>query len=60
MQHMSRSEIFPIKKVIGFEQEQLYAVDDWRRRQSPIPNVSEAIRRLIELGLASKGSKAKG
>jgi hypothetical protein len=60
MQHMSRSEIFPIKKVIGFEQEQLDAVDDWRRRQSPIPNVSEAIRRLIELGLASKGSKAKG
>jgi hypothetical protein len=27
------------------------AVDDWRRRQPDIPSRSEAIRRLIELGL---------
>jgi hypothetical protein len=29
----------------------LRAVDEWRRRQSDLPNRSEAIRRLIELGL---------
>lgn len=28
------------------------AIEDWRKRQSPIPNKSEAIRRLIEKGLA--------
>jgi hypothetical protein len=57
---MPRRQIYPIKKVIGFEQEQLDEIDQWRRRQTPIPTVSEAIRRLVELGLANKGSKAKG
>jgi hypothetical protein len=56
---MPRPQIYPIKKVIGFEQEQLNAIDQWRRRQTPIPTVSEAIRRLVELGLASKGGKTK-
>jgi hypothetical protein len=56
---MPRPELYPIKKVIGFDQEQLNAVEEWRRRQKPIPNVSEAIRRLVELGLATKGGKAK-
>jgi len=34
-------------------------VDDWRRREPDLPNVSEAIRRLVELGLESvkKGGK---
>jgi hypothetical protein len=36
------------------------AIDDWRRTQSDLPNRPEAIRRLVELGLASKGGKAKG
>ena len=26
-------------------------IDDWRRNQPDLPNISEAIRRLVELGL---------
>ena len=48
---LGRPEVYPIKKVIGFDEDMLGAVDDWRRKQKPIPNVSEAIRRLVEKGL---------
>jgi hypothetical protein len=36
-------------------------IDDWRRQQSDVPNVSEAIRRLVEIGLeaSSKGGTKK-
>jgi hypothetical protein len=30
-------------------------VDDWRRKEPDLPNRSEAIRRLVELGLKAKG-----
>ena len=30
------------------------AIDEWRRRQTDLPSRSEAIRRLIELGLKVK------
>ena len=49
---MPRPMIFPVKKVIGFDQAQLDAIDKWRRHQTPIPSVSEAIRRLLESALA--------
>jgi hypothetical protein len=52
--HLPRPEIYPVKKVIGFEQDMLDAIDDWRRKQKPIPTVSDAIRRLVELGLKGK------
>jgi hypothetical protein len=26
-------------------------IDDWRRHQPDLPNISEAIRRLVEIGL---------
>ena len=29
------------------------AIEKWRGKQKPIPNVSEAIRALVEVGLAS-------
>jgi hypothetical protein len=29
-------------------------IDDWRRHQPDLPNISEAIRRLVELGLKAK------
>ena len=34
-------------------------IDDWRRREPDLPNLSAAIRRLVELGLesAKKGGK---
>ena len=30
----------------------LKRIDDWRRKEPDLPNVSEALRRLIEKGLA--------
>jgi len=30
------------------------AIDEWRRRQTDLPSRSEAIRRLVELGLKAK------
>ena len=54
---MPRPELFPVKKVIGFDQEMLDAIDGWRRRQTPIPSVSEAIRQLVELGLKAKAKR---
>jgi hypothetical protein len=35
----------------------LKIVDDWRRRQPDLPSRSEAIRRLVEIGLKAR---AKG
>jgi hypothetical protein len=29
-------------------------INDWRRQQPDLPNISEAIRRLVELGLKAK------
>jgi hypothetical protein len=31
------------------------AIDEWRRSQSDLPNRSEAIRRLVQMGLKAKG-----
>jgi hypothetical protein len=51
---MPRPMLYPTKKVVGFDQEMLDAIDGWRRRQKPIPSVSDAIRRLVDLGLQAK------
>jgi hypothetical protein len=48
---IGRPETHPVKKVIGFTQEMLAAVESWRAKQKPIPNLSEAIRQLVALGL---------
>ena len=55
-QTMPRPELYPVKKVIGFNREQLSAIDRWRRSQSPIPTVSDAIRQLVEQSLAATKS----
>ncbi len=52
---MPRPKLYPVKKVVGFDQEMLDAIEKWRGKQNPIPNVSDAIRRLVELGLKAKG-----
>jgi hypothetical protein len=49
--HMARAERFPVKLVLGITRETDDALTDWRRQQPDIPSRSEAIRRLIELGL---------
>jgi len=35
----------------------LKIVDDWRRRQEDLPNRSEAIRRLVEIGAKAERRK---
>jgi len=37
---------------IRWHEPALTAIDDWRRRQPDLPARGEAIRRLVELGLA--------
>ena len=32
-------------------------LDDWRRKQADLPSRAEAIRRLVELGLAKGGKR---
>jgi metal-responsive CopG/Arc/MetJ family transcriptional regulator len=34
-------------------------VDAWRRKQEDLPSRAEAFRRLIELGLSAKKTRAK-
>lgn len=51
---IGRPETHPVKKVIGFTEEMLTDVETWRAKQKPVPNLSEAIRRLVELGLKAK------
>ncbi len=50
---MPRPELYPVKKVIGFNNTMLEAVEKWRAKQKPIPTVSDAIRRLVEIGIGS-------
>jgi hypothetical protein len=55
--NMPRPEIYPVKKMIGFTAGMLDAIDKWRAKQRPIPNVSDAIRHLIEIGLKARGKE---
>jgi hypothetical protein len=51
---IGRPETHPIKKVVGFSEEMIDAVEKWRAKQKPAPNLSEALRRLVEIGLKAK------
>ena len=51
---IGRPETHPVKKVIGFSEEMIELVETWRAKQKPVPNVSEAIRRLVDIGLKAK------
>lgn len=44
---------FPTKVLIGFNDEMIDHLDEWRRQQEDLPNRSEAIRRLVARGLLS-------
>jgi hypothetical protein len=54
---VGRPETHPVKKVIGFTEAMIADVEYWRLKQKPLPNLSEAIRRLVELGLRVKREK---
>jgi len=52
---VARPEKFPIKKLIGFDQELMDALDSYRRDQDVIPNISEAIREILTASLKEQG-----
>ena len=52
---MARPQLYPVKKVIGFDETMLKAVDDWRRGRTPLPTVSDAIRQILAKHLRQKG-----
>jgi hypothetical protein len=35
-------------------------IDDWRRREPDLPNLSEAVRRLVDMGLENAKKSGKG
>ena len=49
---MPRPELYPIKKLVGFDAALMQKVEKWRAKQQPLPNLSEAIRQLVELALS--------
>lgn len=48
---MAKPPVHTLTKLVRMSPELVDAVTEWRRVQSPLPSESEAIRRLIELGL---------
>ena len=40
---VGRPETHPVKKIIGFTEEMIEAVENWRAKQRPVPNLSEAL-----------------
>ncbi len=56
---MPRPQLYPVKKVIGFDEAMLKAVDEWRRTRTPIPTVSDAIRQILAKHLRQKGYMPK-
>ncbi len=56
---MPRPEVYPVKKMVGFSVAMLEEIERWRAEQRPIPNVSDAIRRLIEIGLGAERTKPR-
>ena len=51
---IGRPLLYPVKKVIGFDRKMLDAIEKWRSKQKPIPNMSDAIRELIRRALDGK------
>jgi len=56
---MPRPLKFPTKLLVGFDDHAIKALDAWRRNQDDLPNRSEAIRRLVEGGLAADRNSPK-
>lgn len=56
---MAGPERRPIKRIVHFDSAQAQAIEDWRARQKPVPDATEAIHRLIEMGLASAPPAAR-
>jgi hypothetical protein len=48
---MPKPEHHRIKKIVGFDRRTIDAIEKWRGEQRPVPDLSEAIRRLVDSGL---------
>jgi hypothetical protein len=48
---MTKSRNFPVEIILALTNEQAARVEEFRRRQTPIPSRREALRALIEVGL---------
>ena len=57
---MPRPKLYPVKKVVGFDHAMLLKIEDWRRQQTPIPSVSDAIRRILESRLSAGDPLVEG
>ncbi|MEA2872508.1 MAG: hypothetical protein QOH67_2484 [Hyphomicrobiales bacterium] len=56
---MAGPERRPIKTIVRFDSAEAQAIEDWRTRQKPVPDATEAIHRLIAMGLASAPPPAR-
>ena len=56
---MPRPELYPVKKIVGFDKGTIAAIEKWRAEQTAIPSLSEAIRQLVGQGLVSASTVAK-
>jgi hypothetical protein len=56
---MPRPSLYPVKKIIGFDDPLIAAIDEWRRGRQPIPSMSEAIRQILRKHLRQKGYMPK-
>jgi hypothetical protein len=59
LEPMPRPELYPVKKIVGFDEGTIIAIEKWRAKQTPIPNASEAIRWLVKQGLVSASTAMK-
>lgn len=56
---MSRPELYPVKKIVGFDEATIAAIEKWRAKQTAVPSLSEAIRRLVGQGLVGASTAAQ-
>jgi hypothetical protein len=55
-----RKAAVPYRLEIRLPAELAEQIDDWRREQPDLPSKTEAIRRLVELGLGASPRKRRG
>ena len=48
-----------VRKIVTLRRTQTPLIDEWRARQRPIPNESESLRLLIDIGLKAEGIESE-
>ena len=56
---MPRPKLYPIKKVVGFDEATIAEIEEWRVKQKPIPEISDAIRQLVAKALSNAKLRGK-